>query len=71
MPDWRVMEARCVDLYRVLLDEDVDPRALSAMPALRNGSWLSWCECLARGEAHHLEEPTTATTLPLVWLLFG
>ena len=71
MPDWRVMEARCVDLYRVLLDEDVNPRALIRDVSAAERQLALLVRVLSReAKLIILDEPTTALTPPEVGRLF-
>ena len=45
-PDWKVMNRRCVELYRNLLGEEIDPRQLiREMHAPRRSSSPSWFGC--------------------------
>jgi ABC-type sugar transport system ATPase subunit len=71
VPDWRAMEARCVKLYRALLDEDVNPRALIRDVSAAERQLALLVRVLSR-EARLiiLDEPTTALTPPEVARLF-
>lgn len=71
LPDWRAMEARCVELYRVLLDEEVNPRALIRDVSAAERQLALLVRVLSR-EARLiiLDEPTTALTPPEVARLF-
>jgi ABC-type sugar transport system ATPase subunit len=71
MPDWRTMEARCVELYRVLLDEDVNPRALIREVSAAERQLALLVRVLSRdAKLIILDEPTTALTPPEVARLF-
>jgi ABC-type sugar transport system ATPase subunit len=71
MPDWRTMEARCVDLYRVLLNEDVNPRALIREVSAAERQLALLVRVLSRdARLIILDEPTTALTPPEVARLF-
>jgi ABC-type sugar transport system ATPase subunit len=71
MPDWRAVEARCVDLYRALLEEDVNPRTLIRDVSAAERQLALLVRVLSR-EARLiiLDEPTTALTPPEVARLF-
>jgi ABC-type sugar transport system ATPase subunit len=71
MPDWRTMEARCVELYRVLLDETVNPRALIREVSVAERQLALLVRVLSReAKLIILDEPTTALTPPEVARLF-
>lgn len=71
MPDWRTMEARCVELYRVLLDEDVNPQALIREVSAAERQLALLVRVLSReAKLIILDEPTTALTPPEVARLF-
>jgi ABC-type sugar transport system ATPase subunit len=71
MPDWRAMEARCVELYRVLLDEEVNPRALIRDVSAAERQLALLVRVLSRdAKLIILDEPTTALTPPEVTRLF-
>jgi ABC-type sugar transport system ATPase subunit len=71
MPDWRTMEARCVELYRVLLDEDVNPRAVVREVSAAERQLALLVRVLSRdAKLIILDEPTTALTPPEVARLF-
>jgi len=71
VPDWRAMETRCVELYRALLDEEVNPRALIRDVSAAERQLALLVRVLSR-EARLiiLDEPTTALTPPEVARLF-
>jgi len=63
LPDWRAMEARCVELYRVLLDEDVNPRALIRDVSAAERQLALLVRVLSRAaRLIILDEPTAALT---------
>jgi len=63
MPDWLTMEERCVELYRVLLDEDVNPRALIRDVSAAERQLALLVRVLSRdAKLIILDEPTTALT---------
>jgi ABC-type sugar transport system ATPase subunit len=71
MPDWRTMEARCVELYRVLLDEDVNPQAMIRDVSAAERQLALLVRVLSRdAKLIILDEPTTALTPPEVARLF-
>jgi ABC-type sugar transport system ATPase subunit len=71
MPDWRTMEARCVELYRVLLDEDVNPQAMIRDVSAAERQLALLVRVLSRdAKLIVLDEPTTALTPPEVTRLF-
>jgi ABC-type sugar transport system ATPase subunit len=71
MPDWRAMESRCIELYRVLLDEDVNPRALIREVSAAERQLALLVRVLSRdAKLIILDEPTTALTPPEVVRLF-
>ena len=64
-------EARCVDLYRVLLDEEVNPRALIRDVSAAERQLALLVRVLSReAKLIILDEPTTALTPPEVGRLF-
>jgi ABC-type sugar transport system ATPase subunit len=71
-PDWRRMNARCVELYRSLLGEDIDPERLVKDCTAAERQLALLVRVLSR-EARLviLDEPTTALTPPEVARLFG
>jgi ABC-type sugar transport system ATPase subunit len=71
-PDWKRMEHRCVELYRSLLGEEIDPRRLVRTCSAAEKQLALLVRVLSR-EARLviLDEPTTALTPPEVDRLFG
>ena len=71
-PDWRAMEARCVELYATLLGEQTDQRRLIRTCTAAEKQLALLVRVLSR-EARLvvLDEPTTALTPPEVDRLFA
>jgi len=71
-PDWRVMEARCVELYATLLGEEIDPRRLIRSCTTAEKQLALLVRVLSRdARLVVLDEPTTALTPPEVERLFS
>ncbi|HEU4384229.1 MAG TPA: sugar ABC transporter ATP-binding protein [Anaeromyxobacteraceae bacterium] len=71
-PDWKRMNARCAELYRTLLGEDIDPERLVKDCTAAEKQLALLVRVLSR-EARLviLDEPTTALTPPEVARLFA
>ncbi len=71
-PDWRGMNRQCVELYRSLLGEEVDPTRLIRECAAAERQLALLVRVLSRAaRLVILDEPTTALTPPEVARLFG
>ncbi len=71
-PDWKAMNARCVELYRNLLGEDIDPRRLIRTCTAAEKQLALLVRVLSRrARLVILDEPTTALTPPEVERLFA
>ena len=71
-PDWRAMEARCAELYRTLLGEEIDPRRLIRTCTAAEKQLALLVRVLSRNaRLVILDEPTTALTPPEVDRLFA
>jgi ABC-type sugar transport system ATPase subunit len=71
-PDWKAMEARCVELYATLLGEPIDPRRLIRSCTAAEKQLALLVRVLSRNaRLVILDEPTTALTPPEVERLFA
>ncbi|BDG05407.1 sugar ABC transporter ATP-binding protein [Anaeromyxobacter oryzae] len=71
-PDWRAMERRCVELYRTLLGEEIDPRRLVRTCSAAEKQLALLVRVLSRdARLVILDEPTTALAPPEVERLFA
>ncbi len=71
-PDWKAMEARCVELYDTLLGEPIDPRRLIRTCTVAEKQLALLVRVLSRdARLVILDEPTTALTPPEVARLFA
>ena len=71
-PDWRAMDARCVELYATLLGEEIDPRRLIRTCSTAEKQLALLVRVLSRdARLVILDEPTTALTGPEVERLFA
>jgi ABC-type sugar transport system ATPase subunit len=71
-PDWRAMNDRCVELYRNLLGEQIDPRQLIRKCTTAEKQLALLVRVLSRdARLVILDEPTTALTPPEVARLFS
>jgi ABC-type sugar transport system ATPase subunit len=71
-PDWRRMEARCVELYATLLGEPIDPRRLIRGCTAAEKQLALLVRVLSRdARLIILDEPTTALSPPEVERLFA
>ncbi|HVP18524.1 MAG TPA: sugar ABC transporter ATP-binding protein [Spirochaetia bacterium] len=71
-PDWKAMNARCVELYRNLLGEQIDPRQLIRSCTAAEKQLALLVRVLSRdARLIILDEPTTALTPPEVERLFS
>jgi ABC-type sugar transport system ATPase subunit len=71
-PDWKRMNARCAELYRTLLGEDIDPERLVKDCTAAEKQLALLVRVLSRdARLVILDEPTTALTPPEVARLFG
>ncbi len=62
-PDWKTMNAQCVDLYRTLLSEEIDPRRLIRDCTAAEKQLALLVRVLSRSaKLVILDEPTTALT---------
>ncbi len=71
-PDWKAMNSRCVELYRNLLGEQIDPRQLIRNCTAAEKQLALLVRVLSRdARLIILDEPTTALTPPEVERLFS
>ena len=71
-PDWKLMNTRCVELYRNLLGEEIDPRQLIRRCTAAEKQLALLVRVLSRNaRLIILDEPTTALTPPEVERLFS
>jgi ABC-type sugar transport system ATPase subunit len=71
-PDWKAMNERCIELYRNLLGEEIDPRRLIRHCTAAEKQLALLVRVLSRdARLVILDEPTTALTPPEVARLFG
>ncbi len=71
-PDWKVMNSRCIELYRNLLGEQIDPRQLIRRCTTAEKQLALLVRVLSRdARLIILDEPTTALTPPEVERLFS
>lgn len=71
-PDWKRMNERCIELYRTLLGEDIDPERLVKGCTAAEKQLALLVRVLSRSaRLVILDEPTTALTPPEVARLFG
>jgi ribose transport system ATP-binding protein len=71
-PDWKRIEAQCVELYATLLGEEIDPRRLVRSCTAAEKQLALLVRVLSRSaRLVILDEPTTALTPPEVARLFG
>ncbi len=71
-PDWKAMNRQCVELYRNLLGEEIDPRRLIRECTAAEKQLALLVRVLSRhARLVILDEPTTALTPPEVARLFG
>jgi ABC-type sugar transport system ATPase subunit len=71
-PDWKAMNRQCVELYRNLLGEEIDPKRLIRECTAAEKQLALLVRVLSRqARLVILDEPTTALTPPEVARLFG
>ncbi len=71
-PDWKAMNGRCVELYRSLLGEEIDPKRLIRDCSAAEKQLALLVRVLSRNaRLVILDEPTTALTPPEVARLFA